>query len=54
MADLNITATFAHHARALADKPAIVDGQRVVTYRELDPLVRRTAAHLLLPRSARG
>ena len=27
MADLNITATFAHHARALADKPAIVDGE---------------------------
>jgi acyl-CoA synthetase (AMP-forming)/AMP-acid ligase II len=46
VADLNLTAPFPHHARALADKPAIVDGERVVTYRDLDPLVRRTAAHL--------
>ena len=46
MSDLNITAPFAHHARALAGKPAIVHGERVLAYRELDPLVRRTAAHL--------
>lgn len=46
MADLNITAPFAHHARALADKPAIVHGAQVLRYAQLDPLVRRTAAHL--------
>src|SRR5258706_10531458 len=46
MADLNLTAPFAHHARALADKPAIVHGERVLLYKELDPLVRRAAAHL--------
>jgi len=46
VSDLNITAPFAHHARALADKAAIVHGTRVLTYRELDPLVRRVAAHL--------
>lgn len=43
---MNITDPFAHHARALADKPAIVQGERVIPYRELEPLVRRTAAHL--------
>lgn len=42
----NITDPFAHHARALADKPAIVQGERVLLYRDLDSLVRRTAAHL--------
>ena len=46
MPDLNITASFAHHARALAGKPALVHGERAVLYRELDPLVRRAAAHL--------
>ena len=46
MSDLNFTAPFAHHARALADKPAIVHGDRVLAYCELDPLVRRIAAHL--------
>jgi acyl-CoA synthetase (AMP-forming)/AMP-acid ligase II len=35
-----------HHARALADKPAIVQGERVVLYRDLDPLVSATASHL--------
>jgi acyl-CoA synthetase (AMP-forming)/AMP-acid ligase II len=42
----NITDPFAHHARAVADKPAIVHGDRVLLYRDLDTLVRRTAAHL--------
>ena len=50
MADLNITAPFAaraaHHARALADKPALVHGERLVRYQELDALVRRTAQAL--------
>jgi acyl-CoA synthetase (AMP-forming)/AMP-acid ligase II len=43
---VNITETFAHHARAVPDRPAIVHGERVILYRDLDPLVRRTAAHL--------
>ena len=43
---MNITGTFAHHARAVPDRPAIVHGERVVLFRELDPLVSRTAAHL--------
>lgn len=42
----NITDPYRHHARAVADKPAIVHGERVLRYRELDPLVRRTAAYL--------
>ena len=43
---MNITEPFAHHARAVPDRAAIVHGEHVVLYRELDPLVRRTAAHL--------
>ena len=43
---MNVAEPLAHHARASAHKPAIVQGERVVTYGELDPLVRRTAAHL--------
>lgn len=43
---MNIAEPLAHHARARADHPAIVHGERVVRYGELDPLVRRTAAHL--------
>ena len=43
---MNVAEPLAHHARASAHKPAIVQGDRVVTYGELDPLVRRTASHL--------
>ncbi len=43
---MNITEPFAHHARAVPDRPAIVDGGHVILYRDFDPLVRRTAAHL--------
>ena len=43
---MNITETFAHHARAVPDRPAIVHGERVVLFRDLDALVSRTAAHL--------
>ena len=43
---MNITETFAHHARAVPDRPAIVHGEQVVWYRDLDLLVRRVAAHL--------
>jgi acyl-CoA synthetase (AMP-forming)/AMP-acid ligase II len=41
---VNITEPFAHHARAIPDRPALVHGERVLLYRELDPLVRRAAA----------
>jgi len=40
---VNITETFAHHARAVPDRPALVHGDRVVLYRDLDALVNRTA-----------
>lgn len=43
---MNVAEPLAHHALASAHKPAIVQGDRVVTYGELDPLVRRTASHL--------
>ena len=43
---MNITETFAHHARAVPDRPAIVHGDRVLLFRDLDPLVSRAAAHL--------
>jgi acyl-CoA synthetase (AMP-forming)/AMP-acid ligase II len=43
---VNITGTFAHHARAVPDRAALVHGERVILYRELDPLVSRTASHL--------
>ena len=43
---MNIAAPLTHHARAYARQPAIVQGDRVITYGELDPLVRRTATHL--------
>ncbi|MSP97391.1 MAG: hypothetical protein EXR29_09260 [Betaproteobacteria bacterium] len=43
---MNITEPFGHHARAVPDRPAIVCGNRVILYRDLDPLVNRTAAHL--------
>ncbi len=44
---MNIAETLAHHAYSRADHPAIIDGDRVIPYRDLDPWVRRTAAHLL-------
>ena len=42
----NITDPYRHHARAVADKAALVHGERVLRYSDLDPVVRRTAAHL--------
>ena len=42
---MNITETFAHHARSVPDRPALVHGERALHYRELDPLVSRAAAH---------
>lgn len=43
---MNITETFAHHARAVPDRPALVHGERVLLYRDLDATVSRTVAHL--------
>ena len=43
---MNITDPLAHHARALVDRPAIVHEERVVLYRDLDALVRRSASAL--------
>ena len=43
---MNIADSLTGHAERRPDHPAIVDGARTITYRELDPLVRRTAAHL--------
>src|SRR5258706_2577558 len=43
---MNITETFAPHARAVPDRPAIVHAERTVLYRDMDALVSRTAAHL--------
>jgi acyl-CoA synthetase (AMP-forming)/AMP-acid ligase II len=51
---MNITETFAHHARAVPDRPAIVHGERSVLFRDLDPLVSRTAAHLYALGLAQG
>jgi long-chain acyl-CoA synthetase len=43
---VNITETFAHHARAVPDRPALVHGEQVVLYRDLDRLVSQTGAWL--------
>jgi acyl-CoA synthetase (AMP-forming)/AMP-acid ligase II len=43
---MNITETFAHHARAVPDRPAIVHGERTVLFRDLDRLVSQTGGHL--------
>ncbi len=43
----NIAEPLAHHARARAGHPAIISGERVIYYRDLDSMVRRTASHLM-------
>jgi acyl-CoA synthetase (AMP-forming)/AMP-acid ligase II len=43
---VNITETFAHHARAVPDRPALVHGDRTVYFRDLDRLVSQAGAHL--------
>jgi acyl-CoA synthetase (AMP-forming)/AMP-acid ligase II len=43
---MNLADALAHHVRARPDRPAIVQGERVVRYRDLDGIVRRGAAHL--------
>ena len=44
---MNIASPLAQYARTRANHPAIVHGDHVVLYRDLDARVRRTAAHLL-------
>jgi acyl-CoA synthetase (AMP-forming)/AMP-acid ligase II len=43
---MNLADALAHHVQARPDRPAIIAGDRVVLYRDLDGLVRRWAAHL--------
>lgn len=43
---MNIADALTEHTERRPDHPALIDGARTITYRELDPLVRRTAAHL--------
>ncbi len=43
---MNLAGTLPLHARTRASHPAIVAGERVITYRELDLQVGRTASHL--------
>jgi acyl-CoA synthetase (AMP-forming)/AMP-acid ligase II len=45
---VNLADALAHHARARPDRPAILAGDRVVACRDLDPLVRRFARHLMV------
>ena len=44
---INLAEPLAQHARARPDKPALRHGDRAITYRELNDLVCRSAAHLL-------
>jgi acyl-CoA synthetase (AMP-forming)/AMP-acid ligase II len=44
---MNLADALSHHIRARPDRPAIIAGERIVLYRDLDGLVRRWAAHLL-------
>jgi non-ribosomal peptide synthetase component E (peptide arylation enzyme) len=43
---VNIADDLTEHAGRRPDHPAIIDGDRVLTYGELAPVVDRTAAHL--------
>ncbi|MFM0116877.1 class I adenylate-forming enzyme family protein [Paraburkholderia nemoris] len=43
---MNISRPLSHHAVSRADHPALIEGDRVVRYGELDALVSRTADHL--------
>ncbi|MGH8764677.1 MAG: class I adenylate-forming enzyme family protein [Burkholderiales bacterium] len=43
---MNITETFAHHARSVPDRPALVHGERTLLYRDFDRLVSQAGAHL--------
>lgn len=43
---MNLADALAHHARSRPDRPAIIAGERGILHRDLDGLVRRSAAHL--------
>ena len=43
---MNLADALAHHVTARPDRPALIAGERVVLYRDLDATVRRWAAHL--------
>jgi len=51
---MNLADALAHHAKARPDRAAIIDGDRVLAYRDLDSTVRRWAAHLLECGARRG
>jgi acyl-CoA synthetase (AMP-forming)/AMP-acid ligase II len=44
---MNICDPISQQAITLPEIPAIIDGERTVSYRDLDRLVRKTAAHLI-------
>lgn len=43
---MNLADALTHHVRARPDRPAIIQGDRAILYRDLDGIVRRGAAHL--------
>lgn len=43
---MNLADALAHHARARPDRAALVQGERVIRYADLDAMVRRWATHL--------
>ena len=43
---MNLADALAHHVTARPDRAALIAGERVVLYRDLDGMVRRWAAHL--------
>ncbi|HYF06644.1 MAG TPA: AMP-binding protein, partial [Acetobacteraceae bacterium] len=43
---MNLADALAHHVMARPDRPALIEGDRVLLYRDLDGTVRRWAAHL--------
>ncbi|MFZ9635206.1 MAG: hypothetical protein ACO3EK_15405, partial [Alphaproteobacteria bacterium] len=49
---MNLADALAHHVRARTDRPAIVQGDRVVLYRDLDGSVRRGARAWVEPAEA--
>lgn len=51
---MNLADALSHHVRARPDRPAIIAGERVVLYRDLDGMVRRWAAHLLTSGARQG
>ncbi|MHA1567301.1 MAG: AMP-binding protein, partial [Alphaproteobacteria bacterium] len=44
---MNLCDVFAYHARKQPDVAALIDGERTISFGELDELIGRTAAHLI-------